>query len=51
MLKKMFLSPFFMPVFFFVVWGSFVAYVFINHNDYILSFVKNGPIIEDTSHL
>ncbi len=51
MFKKMFLSPFFMPIFFVAIWGGFVAYVFINHNDNILSFVKNGPIIEDTSHL
>ncbi|MBQ8785602.1 MAG: hypothetical protein IJZ59_06145 [Alphaproteobacteria bacterium] len=51
MLKKTFLSPFFMPLFFIITWGCFLAYVFMYHGNSILSFVKNGKFIEDVSHL
>ena len=51
MLKKCFLSPFFVPLSFLVLWGSFVGLVYNLYGSDILYFTKEGRIIEDTSHL
>ena len=50
MLKKIFLSPFFVPASFLLVWGAFVVFVCNFYADDILTFTKEGRIIEDTSH-
>ena len=53
MIKKIFLSPFFVPVFFVVLWAMFVCNAIFMHegNDAILAVTKEGGIIEDISHV
>lgn len=53
MFKKAFLSPFFMPVFFVLLWAMFLCYTifFNNGNEAILAVTKEGGIIEDISHV
>lgn len=51
MFKKIFLSPFFTPLFFLIAWGGFASFVYFYYGENISSFTKEGKIIEDTSHL
>ena len=51
MLKKVFLSPFFMPVAFLVCYLSFMAIVYFCGDGNILSYTKEGGIIEFICHL
>ena len=50
MLKRFFLSPFFMPVAFLVCYLSFMAVIYFGGNDNILSYTKEGGIIEFICH-
>ena len=51
MFKKMFLSPFFAPVLFIVLWGGFDFVIWKFDGANILSYTKEGGLIEDISHL
>ena len=51
LLKKIFLHPFFMPLFFLIAWGGFASFVYLTYGESVLTFTKEGRVIEDTSHL
>jgi len=50
MFKKIFLSPFFTPILFLLLWGSFDFIVYHYTNDNILTYTKEGGIIENIAH-
>ena len=51
MFKKIFLSPFFMPLFFILAWGLFAGNIYMGYTNDILKFTKEGGLIEDFSHI
>ncbi len=51
MLKKCFLSPFFMPLFFILCWGGFAGVIYKYHASDILLFTKEGGFVEDVAHI
>lgn len=50
MFKKVFLSPFFAPVVFFVLWISFMGGIYFCYPQDVLRFTKEGEMIEVVSH-
>ncbi len=51
MLKKIFLSPFFMPVAFLAVWLSFMGVLYFGYPADVLRFTEEGKFIEIITHL
>ena len=51
MFKKFFLSFYFVPVFFILVWGAFASHIYLVYTNDILSFTKEGGLIEDICHI
>lgn len=49
-MKKIFMSPLFMPVAFVLLWGAFMAGVYHLYPNDILSITEEGGIIEDITH-
>ncbi len=50
MFRKIFLSPFFMPISFFVLWLSFIGIIYFGFESDVLTFTKEGGVIEYVSH-
>lgn len=51
MLRRMFLSPFFMPIAFMAVWLLFMGGVYLVFSQDVLSVTKDGALIEHITHL
>ncbi len=51
MLKKIFLSPFFMPVAFLTLWLSFMGVLYFGYPADVLRFTEEGEVIEIITHL
>ena len=50
-MKKIFLSPFFMPITFAVLWAAFDCVAYFGFPDKILEITKEGNLIEDFTHI
>ncbi len=51
MCKKIFLSPFFMPIAFMVMWSVFLGVVYFGFPEDVLKITKEGELIEHFTHL